>query len=80
MFRNLFPKRKNTKMDIKAGNEFFIDSKNNSPFDNYAAYATILDVKEGWVQYKMGRKNRKSTLKPSEKRISSFLKIYSKVN
>jgi len=78
MFGNLFSKQKkshkNTDTDIKIGDEFFIDKNDTNPFEKYIAYATILDVKEGWVQYKMCRKNEKTIFDPSAKKNKFIFK------
>jgi len=78
MFGNLFTKKAKV-TNLKVGDEYFIEEIDNNPFEKYIAYATILDVKDGWVQYKMCRKNEKTIFNPSALEISSFLSMYSKV-
>lgn len=64
--------------EVFIGKEYFIDYKNkNNPFaDDFIAYVTVLNVKDGWVQYKCGGKKHNSIFDPSSKRIEDFTRIF----
>ena len=78
LFKLLFQDKKakrEAEAKLEIGSRWVLKGKNGDPFESKkcSVYSTILDVKDGWVRYKMGRGN---FFKDNRMEISSFLYIY----
>ena len=60
----------------KVGEVFILDKMGSNPFEGEEdrAHATVMEIKDGWVKYKIGA----GLLSPDTAPIRTFLTVYTK--